>query len=47
MFAKVESGSVKELLKGNKGFIVNNNQYFQTFLHYGQRQREMLLAFIQ
>ena len=27
MFAKVESGSVKELLKGNKGFIANNNQY--------------------
>ena len=27
MFAKVESGSVKELLKGNKGFTANNNQY--------------------
>ena len=27
MFAKVESGSVKELLKGNKGFVANNNQY--------------------
>ena len=47
MFAIVESGSITSMPRGNKGITLNGNKYPAQILHYGQKQKEMLLVSIQ
>ena len=40
MFALVESGSITQMPKGNKGITLNGINTLHLFILYGQKQKE-------